>query len=258
MTTLQEHFNNNKSIKKFYTDEFFTPKGGILDLSGFSELEELEIDGTELGSPLTKIILKGCANLEELHLWYNNLTDLDFLNDLPHPEKLKELIIPSNNFAKSDLRIFEKFINLKKLNISNISYHGREKDKYNRFEGSLKPLSKLNHLTHLNISRTDINSGLEYLPARMGHIGKLIDLFQFDSCGAISQELEPFGGDIKKWQEAHPAKMVFSSLDLKNQAEAEARELKIENERLKNQNKFLLEQLQQTELQAQIIHIPKK
>jgi len=37
-------------------------------------------------------------------------------------------------------------------------------DIYNRFSGSLRPLQSLGKLKSLNISNTDIDSGLEYLP----------------------------------------------------------------------------------------------
>jgi Leucine-rich repeat (LRR) protein len=65
---------------------------------------------------------------------------------------LEYLYLNNNNF-KRDLSIFSKLINLKTLKIND-----------NPFFGSLKPLGNMKNLEELDISNTNIDSGLEYLP----------------------------------------------------------------------------------------------
>jgi hypothetical protein len=59
-----------------------------------------------------------------------------------------------NNDFQSDLTIFSQLVNLEELSI----------ERSEKFTGSLAPLVKLTKLKYLDISNTDINSGLEYLP----------------------------------------------------------------------------------------------
>jgi len=74
-------------------------------------------------------------------------------------EKLKKLSTScyynsgaSNNL--SDLSIFRHLVNLEELDL----YHNVS------FTGSLEPLKKLTKLKHLDIYKTGLDSGLEYLP----------------------------------------------------------------------------------------------
>ena len=96
--------------------------------------------------------LNSFVNLEKLYCSKNSLTNLDFLNNL-NPEKLTNLDIRNNNFPKSDLIPFNRFINLEYLDLAN-----------NSFVGGLEPLKNMSKLRELDISDTDIDSGLEYLP----------------------------------------------------------------------------------------------
>jgi len=140
MTTVQEYLNQDKNTDHIYIEGNWYHSmldGGELDLSDFSNVKKININGINLKPALTKITLKNLTKLEELHLWYTEIKDLNFLNELPNPEKLKVLSIPNNNFSKSDLTIFERFANLSELNISNLSNRGG-----NQFEGKLTPFLK--------------------------------------------------------------------------------------------------------------------
>ena len=115
----------------------------------------------------------------------NYLTNLNLRLD---PEKLTCLFINDNNFTIQDLTIFSEFVNLEALSIGsssslsipqnwnaengikhedpNYSFICEKivRGMYNRVYGSLESLKNLTKLEYLNISNTDINEGLEYLP----------------------------------------------------------------------------------------------
>ncbi|KLL03563.1 MAG: hypothetical protein MRECE_13c028 [Mycoplasmataceae bacterium CE_OT135] len=77
---------------------------------------------------------------------------------------MTRLNISSNNFHEQDLSMFGHLINLESLWINNNNQERINQGVYNRFKGSLEPLKNLNKLRELNISNTDIDSGLEHLP----------------------------------------------------------------------------------------------
>lgn len=138
-------------------------EGDELDLREFVGLEKIYINGDALKTPLKKINLTGIGNLETLFLNANELTSVDFLNQLSNPEKLKTLNLARNNFSPTTLDFVRPFTNLKLLTL------GTKKEKvqagiYNRFYGSLEPLKNLTHLSLICIASTDVDRGLEYLP----------------------------------------------------------------------------------------------
>jgi hypothetical protein len=94
-------------------------------------------------SELTKLYCGPCSIL----------SNIKFLKQLANPEKLKVLFLIQGNFPPLALDIFSRFVNLEELYITN-----------NRFYGSLKPLGSLTKLRRLEISRTNVDDGLEYLP----------------------------------------------------------------------------------------------
>lgn len=159
MTTIQEFLNKDKNTEYIYIEGNWYHSmldGGELDLSTFPNVKKININGINIKSPLTKITLKNLTKLEELHLWYTEIKDLNFLNELPNPEKLRVLSIPSNNFAKSDLTVFERFTNLSELNISNVGNHGEKSGIFNRFEGKLTPfLKNIGKLDYQNTAITN-------------------------------------------------------------------------------------------------------
>lgn len=163
---------------------------GSLDLTDFKNLEKLEC----IGNQLTNLVLWNPSKIYALYCYENYINNFHFLNDLDS-KKLEEISISNNDLPKSDLSIFSRFTNLKYLFIGNINlekvflrklyfwwYKGininKKIDKEgreicNRFYGGLEPLMRLNKLECLDISGTDIDNGLEYLP---NNIGKSTDI----------------------------------------------------------------------------------
>ncbi|CAG8466146.1 31313_t:CDS:10, partial [Racocetra persica] len=133
---------------------------GSLDLTNCEKLEELNCTNNKLAS----LDLSNLTSLKKFHCQNNFLTDIDY--SVLNSEELIELKIGNNNLSEQDLEEFSGFTNLQVLWIGNNSDYDNKIDenKYNRFVGSLKPLEKLTKLRELEISNTDIDSGLEYLP----------------------------------------------------------------------------------------------
>ncbi|CAG8623922.1 8344_t:CDS:2 [Ambispora leptoticha] len=175
MPNLQEYLNQTyptKQEKERVGTIYFTEikekqreiEGGELDLSEFVNLAEVRIDGSYLKTPLTKLKLSASARwLGLLICINNNLTSIDFLENLPNPKLMKILNIYNNNIQPTDIEIFSKFSNLTCLKI------GTEKGafqngKHNKFYGSLKSYQNLTKLERICIEATDVDSGLEHLP----------------------------------------------------------------------------------------------
>ena len=159
MTTVQEFLNEDKNTEYIYIEGNWYHSnldGGEIDLKDFPNVKKININGVHITKPpITKISLKTLTKLEELHLWYTEIKDLTFLTELPNPEVLKVLSIPSNNFNTSDLTVFERFINLQELNISNLSHHAQNSGIFNRFHGNITELKKkLINLYKVNIENT--------------------------------------------------------------------------------------------------------
>ncbi|CAG8762294.1 26309_t:CDS:2 [Racocetra persica] len=133
-----------------------------LDLSDFTNLEELS-------NQLTTLDLSNLEQLESLYCSDNCLTQMPYI---PNPEQLVSLTISNNNFPSQDLSIFSQFRNLEWLEIGKDEREMIKQGIYNRFTfaGSLKSLKNLTKLKGLNISNTDINSGVEYLPDSLERI----------------------------------------------------------------------------------------
>jgi len=104
--------------------------------------------------------LSDFANLEKLNCSNNELTALKLDNCL----KLKKLDCSNNDFPDQDLSIFKEMINLEKLKVGNTRQARIDRGIFNRFYGSLKPLKDLIKLNELDISNTNLDTGLEYLP----------------------------------------------------------------------------------------------
>jgi hypothetical protein len=121
------------------------------------------------GCQITDISVNNCPNITQFNAANNLLTDTEFLTNL-NPKKLTHLSIHSNNFSEQDLSFLTKFTNLEQLFIDNHEQKKLENDIYNRFTGSLQPLQNLEKLKYLNIANTDIDSGLEHLPASVKKI----------------------------------------------------------------------------------------
>jgi Leucine-rich repeat (LRR) protein len=117
------------------------------------------------------------------------LTDVGSLLSKLNPEKIREFDLSNNRFG-DDLNIFsKKFVNLENLDISN-----------NHFTNSLEPLQDLTKLKELNITNTDIKSGLEYLPDSLETLQCYDPDFERDSFKSnelYKTELHSFNGSLK-------------------------------------------------------------
>jgi len=165
---------------------------GDLKIEGFSELERLDCDTNKLTS--LKII--NCPKLKTFYCYSNQLRNLE-LDDLP---QLELLSCYSNDLLRQDLAIFSKFTNLRTLKIGNDNKEKIEKGIYNRFYGSLEPLKGLNKLSELNISNTDVDFGLEFLPDSIGTLEHEVisdesNKFNF-GVNEIRKQLAPYGNSI--------------------------------------------------------------
>jgi len=91
----------------------------------------------------------------------------------------------SVNNLQQDLSFLSHLVNLEELEI-----------KGNHFFGSLEPLQKLNKLKKLDISNTDIDSGLEYLPEGV----KLFCCFatEGDKCQTICNLFANAQGEVEE------------------------------------------------------------
>lgn len=212
MTTLQEYLDQKYPTKeekeKVKSIDFWEVniewrrkgaveklKGGELDLKNFANIEKVDIRGErDLKIPLTKLCVDGCSKIVEIdcnnndltfidlshctdltkmHFSGNKLTSLNFLNDLPNPEKLVELNIYNNNIQPTDIAIFSRFINLRILRIGTME-EGLKNGKWNKFYGSLKAYQNLTKLESICIEATDVDEGLEYLSSNLAQITKEI------------------------------------------------------------------------------------
>lgn len=187
-------------------------KNTVTSLSLNSSLKELRCGGNKIKkmylrdnenlvvldcskNELINLDLSGCSDLKELYCHNNQLPDIKFLDKLPHPEKLTCLNISGNHFVALELSSLNKFISLRKLFIGD-----------NEFNGSLEPLRKMNNLEELNISNTDIDSGLEYLPKNLKEICCEVTRKRPEArCHVIRKKLEKYYNpsemayDYKSW-----------------------------------------------------------
>jgi len=177
---------------------------GHLDLSDFVNLEELDCSENEL----TSIDLSNNRKIKLIDCSDNLLTDIDF--SYQDHEKLEGIFIQDNNLSARSLSSFFRFTKLQYLLVGNYDDEKINQGIYNRFHGSLEYLKNLKELVELDISGTDINTGLEYLPlnnlesfycasqrtgARVEEIKNTLDLSEEK---ALSEEEEDNGEKISK------------------------------------------------------------
>jgi hypothetical protein len=187
---------------------------GSLDLSDFASLEALDCSFNQL----TSLKLDNCRQLKRLYCENNQLTHLDCSNcnkltaigcgnnnletiNLPQQvEQLVGLDVSNNNFEQN-LSVFEEMVNLKELRIENWKQEKIKQGIYNHFTGSLKPLQNLTKLERLNISNTDIDSGLEYLPDSVEYFSCSVDQRKDAKVKVVEEELKYFDQNLKKCKE---------------------------------------------------------
>lgn len=151
-----------------------------LKLEGFINLKELECRDNEI----THLEVVNCPQLEEIDCSRNRIVELNIKNcpqlknlcaysnlltslDLSQNHALEKLNIDNNNFSERDLSFLSSLKNLRKLWIGNNVEWRISQGIYNRFTGSLEFLKDMEKLEWCDISNTDIDRGLEYLPKKM-------------------------------------------------------------------------------------------
>ncbi|GBB99326.1 hypothetical protein RclHR1_03490008 [Rhizophagus clarus] len=132
-----------------------------LDLSQNSQLTDLVCSFNQI-----KELIFSANNKFEAFCCNNNLLTKLNWNKL-NPTKLFLLSISDNNFPCQNLEFLEPFIKLRYLFLGTNNKENIQRGIYNRFQGSLKPLRKMEELRKINIHETDIDSGLEYLPSSL-------------------------------------------------------------------------------------------
>lgn len=136
---------------------------GELDLSDFTSVKTIKIEG----HLITKLNLTGCQQLRILKAENNQLRKVIWpqYND----NQISPLVIidlTNNDFAARNLSEFSRFVNLADLSLGTDDRVKISQNIYNRWNGSLEPLQNLHKLMVLNISGTDIDSGVEYLSVK--------------------------------------------------------------------------------------------
>jgi Leucine-rich repeat (LRR) protein len=153
------------------------PKLEIVSIDNFN-LQQLILDNLPKlnwldcnKNNLTILDLTNCPNLQEINCSDNKLTQIRLPNK---GEKLERLDLSNNNFDQ-ELSFLSHLVNLKELYLGNrISlYYGIKEN--NKFKGSLETLRSLSKLECLDISSTDIDGGLEYLPESLKEFKCLVD-----------------------------------------------------------------------------------
>jgi Leucine-rich repeat (LRR) protein len=163
-----------------------------LDLNNLTKLEEINCNLNQL----TSLDLSSLARLKKLICRNNRLTSINY--PVLSSKKLTDLSVMNNKLPEQDLTVFSKFTGLENLWIGNSYDKERaEQGVYNRFVGSLKPLKKLNNLRVLDISSTDIDSGLEYLTESLEKFNCSVDQRPEAEVKKIRQELANYAVEGK-------------------------------------------------------------
>jgi hypothetical protein len=182
----QEYAEQQKFSAQKYLDYFYPQDGTCKlkdDTNNFGkqrkEITELNIRCKNLHGDLD---LNDFINLEKLDCGDNQLTSLN----LGQNQKLKSLRVARNHFSERDLSFLSHLVNLEALNLC-----------VNRFIGSLESLKNMTKLELLDISGTDVSSGLEYLPESVkyfdcfsaGRVQGIYELFSNEQ-GKVEKEYE--------------------------------------------------------------------
>ncbi|CAG8509787.1 208_t:CDS:1 [Paraglomus occultum] len=148
---------------------------------------------------LTTLDLTNSGKLEGLRCGDNYLEYLA-LSPL-QTKQLTYLYAENNNFLSQDCSVFGKSVNLRELKIGNHNQIKINQGVYNRFTGSLEPLQNLGKLEYLDISSTDIDDGLEYLPENIKVFSCEADKRKQAKVKVIQEDWECFNHDLKKYKD---------------------------------------------------------
>ncbi|CAG8562991.1 4401_t:CDS:1, partial [Dentiscutata heterogama] len=203
-----------KEILIITKDDVTKRLSGELSLDNFNELIEMDLSNNNI----TKLDVSDCDELYKIIVANNRLTEL--LNHRT-PEKLTYLNIMNNNINKTNLDCFSEFINIERLFIGTDA-NVIKQSFYNRFYGTLKSLKKLNNLKVLDISNTDIDKGLRYLPDSLEEFFYEADLPKV-KVTRIKEKLNPFGKKFKNYKKEKlkiiPRKKLKENDELEDQPE---------------------------------------
>jgi len=164
-------YNYPKHKRNQYRDLDISNKNleGSLKLERFVNLGKLSCEKNKL----TNLDVGDCPELTKISCWSNEIVNLDLSQcaklekitcggswltnvELPfrNPNKLTYLVINGcDNLPPRDLSFLTPFTNLEELHINHSSFYG-----------SLEPLKNMTKLKILCIWKSNIDSGLEYLP----------------------------------------------------------------------------------------------
>ncbi|WP_172575259.1 leucine-rich repeat domain-containing protein [endosymbiont GvMRE of Glomus versiforme] len=174
---------------------------GHLDLRGFTNLEKLDCSYNQI----TSLDLTGLKQLRTVYCNNNLLNSLDYSS--LNPKSLTGLIIDNNNLPEQDLAVFSQFINLEDLRIGSNDKEKIAQGIYNRFSGSLKSLKNLANLRDLDISNTDINGNVDFLPDSIRRVSYSSKERPESKLREISGQLDSFlsSRNFKEnWKDIHP------------------------------------------------------
>ncbi|CAH1755675.1 7412_t:CDS:10 [Entrophospora sp. SA101] len=196
---------------------------GSLDLSDFVNLEldncrQLRILNCN-DNQLVNLDLNNLDKLEGIRCGNNYLSDL-VISPL-QVEQLTYLYAENNNFSPQDCSIFRKIINLRELYIGNHDQEKIQQGIYNRFSGSLEPLRDLSKLEYLDISNTDIDSGLRYLQDSVQDFSCSTNERPDSKVKILEQELRKHGKSIDANSEKAKTIQLEQTENLTNQFDAE-------------------------------------
>jgi hypothetical protein len=280
---------------------------GDLKLEGFINLRELGC----FSNQITSLKIIGSPDLESLICSVNKIVELDVSNfsklktlycyenlltglDLSQNKDLEYLKIDDNNFPAQDLSFLSHLVNLKGLQMGNImSWEDLNPEIYNHFSGSLKPLKNLTQLETLNISNTNLDSGLEYLPFSLKSFSCPADKEKDVKVKTLEEELKEYGevGEseefihlLNEWKKINLVSIISDARErikeLEEELQMERQEAKKalekakewrerqlaeitgqkdqEIKKIKEKNTQLQEQLKELQLQGQIQVSPKR
>jgi len=140
-----------------------------------SQIKSLEISGKGLVGLLNLTVF---SNLEELYCYDNRLTGIKFADS--SSDKLRVLHVGDNNFPEQGLSFFSHLVKLEVLNLGN-----------NNFSGDLRVLKDLVNLRSLDISDTNIESGLIHLSEKLESL--FCQAKREFRCQKIKEELKNYG-----------------------------------------------------------------
>jgi len=151
-----------------------------------SKVNSLDISGKDLDGLLN---LVDFTNLEELYCYDNQLTGIEFATS--SFDKLRVLHVGNNSFCERDLDLFSHLSRLEVLNLRN-----------NNFRGDLRVLKDLVNLRSLDISDTNIGSGLIYLSEKLESLFCQVE--KASECQKIKETLKDYDlgndcYDLQNW-----------------------------------------------------------